>query len=229
MNPLNKSKSHGHDKCNTKLYIRRMLLRASLTKKYIQYICLALIITIVIMKRTSSLSTIGKIQNYYDYDSLYNSGLKRTNTKAGRSNIWVKPDEQKFDDKHTLKNAQHLIIVAGHSVIISGHIEDADINEKDWYLLDYQKGRGLPQAIVGHIREGIRLASEPTSDTDAEQSLLVFSGGETRPTTGPINEGSSYFHVADAMNLWDGHSTMSSTVRSRTVAEEFATDSFQNL
>lgn len=147
------------------------------------------------------------------------------------------------------KKAQHLILVAGHSVTVSGHLEDAGVDESDWYvlarnglvcigstsfvlsfviimhasifryLLGYQKGKGLPQAIAGHIRAGIILANR---DPD---SLLVFSGGETRAVTGPLTEGGSYFHVADAMNLWP----LESTVRSRTVTEEFATDSFENL
>jgi hypothetical protein len=132
-------------------------------------------------------------------------------------------------------------MVAGHSVTISGHLEDAGLDETDWYLLDYQRGHGLPQAIVAHITAGIQQARQ---DPDA---LLIFSGGETRPITGPLAEGSSYFHVADAMNLWNiAESTGSeaggaaaaaaivskastNTVRARTVTEEFATDSFENL
>ena len=98
------------------------------------------------------------------------------------------------------------------------------------YLLSYQKGRGLPQTILKHIREGIHQASlDP-------QSLLIFSGGETRASTGPVNEGTSYFQVADAMNLWEENLSKSTSdgktsnsVRSRTLTEEFATDSYQNL
>ena len=99
------------------------------------------------------------------------------------------------------------------------------------FLLDYQKGRGLPQAIVAHIRAGIQEAAKDP------YSILIFSGGETRASVGPVNEGTSYFRVADAMDLWnepllneetDGSiSRAASTVRARTVAEEFATDSFQ--
>lgn len=87
------------------------------------------------------------------------------------------------------------------------------------FLLDYQKGQGLPEAIKGHIQAGI---DEANRDPD---SLLVFSGGETRAVTGPSTEGASYFHVADAMNMWPP----GGTVRARTVTEEFATDSFENL
>jgi len=118
--------------------------------------------------------------------------------------------------------------VAGHSVIISGHLRDANIDEKDWYLLDYQKGRGLPQAMLSHIRAGINEAAQDPS------SLLIFSGGETRPIAGPVNEGSSYFRVADALNLWEEPTKMMTdesalNIRARTTTEEFATDSFQNL
>lgn len=136
---------------------------------------------------------------------------------ANDKDIWIKSDAQNFNDNNVVKEADHLIMVAGHSVIVSGHLRDAGLDEKDWYLLDYQKGRGLPQAILSHIKEGIRLAS-----TDSK-SLLIFSGGETRSSTGPSTEGGSYFHVSDAMDLWEGN------VRARTTAEEFATDSFQNL
>jgi hypothetical protein len=109
--------------------------------------------------------------------------------------------------------------VAGHSVTISGHLEDANQDENDWFLLDYQRHRGLPEAIVGHIRAGIAAAQkDPTS-------LLVFSGGETRAATGPETEGASYYRVTDAMQLWPSPST----VRARTITEDFATDSFENL
>jgi len=110
-------------------------------------------------------------------------------------------------------------MVAGHSVTISGNLEDAGTDEEVWFLLDYQKGKGLPQAIVSHIQAGIQAAHEDT------ESLLIFSGGETRAVTGPLTEASSYFRVADAMELWPEQST----VRARTITEEFATDSFENL
>lgn len=112
-----------------------------------------------------------------------------------------------------------MIIVAGHSVTISGHLEDAGVDESDWFLLDYQKGQGLPEAIQRHIQAGINEANRDP------QSLLIFSGGQTRAVTGPLSEGSSYFHVADAMQLWPS----TGTVRARTATEEFATDSFENL
>jgi len=92
--------------------------------------------------------------------------------------------------------------------------------------LPYQREQGLPQAILGHIQAGIDLARED------RKSLLIFSGGETRASMGPITEGASYFRVSDALNLWDKgvqDVDVSNNVRARTATEEFATDSFENL
>ena len=102
---------------------------------------------------------------------------------------------------------------------MSGHLEDAGSDESDWFLLPYQKHRGLPAAILAHIKAGIQVAKEDPN------SLLLFSGGETRASTGPLTEGASYYRVVEAMRLWPDNSN----VRARTVSEEFATDSFENL
>lgn len=119
------------------------------------------------------------------------------------------------------EKAKNLVIVAGHSVTTSGHLEDADRDERDWFLLPYQIHRGLPQAILAHIQAGLNAAFfDPTS-------LLVFSGGATRATAGPETEGASYFRVADAQSLWPDANN--ANVRARTTVEEYATDSFQNL
>eukprot|EP00980_Cylindrotheca_fusiformis_P030918 scaffold25626_cov137-Cylindrotheca_fusiformis.AAC.9 len=149
----------------------------------------------------------------------YNDPLHSIMRAPKRKDGWIPPNAQPFNMDHAASHANHLIVVAGHSTIISGHLEDAGEDESDWYLLDYQKGQGLPQAIKAHIRAGIEeCARDP-------KSLLVFSGGETRALTGPASEGPSYFHAADAMDMWP----QESNVRTRTTTEEFATDSFQNM
>jgi hypothetical protein len=132
--------------------------------------------------------------------------------------IWIDLERaQPFNDKDLARKAKRLIVVAGHSVTVSGHLEDAGSDESDWFLLSYQKGQGLPQAIHAHIQAGIEQAHKDPS------ALLIFSGGETRAISGPQTEAQAYYHVADAMNLWQG------SVRARTATEEFATDSFENL
>jgi hypothetical protein len=173
------------------------------------------------------------------------------------------------DQNGAARAAKRLIVVAGHSVTVSGHLEDAGEDERDWFLMDYQRHRGLPQAILAHLRAGIDAAARDPG------ALLVLSGGQTRATAGPESEGASYYRVADAMNLWStstatatagaatatatGNSASASTaaipesspsstssasassgavasslsasdtVRARTVSEDFATDSFENL
>jgi hypothetical protein len=137
-----------------------------------------------------------------------------------------------FNENNAARNAKRLIIVAGHSVTVSGHLHDADHDEEDWFLLDYQKRQGLPEAIIAHIKAGIEaVTTDPTS-------LLLFSGGETRAQTGPDTEGASYFRVAEAQDLWQqvlnnatnagGKDTLL-PARSRTASEDFARDSFENL
>ena len=132
---------------------------------------------------------------------------------------FIGTDAQPFNQNNVAKSAKNLIVVAGHSVTVSGHLLDAGSDENDWFLLSYQKGQGLPQAILRHIEAGIEEANRD------KEALLVFSGGETRAVTGPTTEGHAYFLVADAMNLWP----TGGTVRARATAEEFATDSFENL
>jgi hypothetical protein len=121
-------------------------------------------------------------------------------------------------------------MVAGHSVLIGN--SDNVMDESAWHLLDYQRGQGLPEAIVAHIVAGISEASRDPL------SLLVFSGGETRGDgTAPYSESSSYFRAADALGLWVNEAENSGTsdteiasnARARTVTEEFATDSFENM
>jgi len=159
--------------------------------------------------------------------------LRGGSNNKNKNLVWVHSDSQAFNERSLAAQATHLIVVAGHSVLISGDVENAARDDSVWWLYDYQRNRGLPQAIVSHIQAGIKLALED------EKSLLVFSGGETRSQTGPETEGGSYFRVADALHLWHGRDVFSdsgtdttkefSTVRARTATEEYATDSFENL
>ena len=159
---------------------------------------------------------IDNIRNVYSHSRrIHGSPLKTKKKLRG----FLPPDAQPFNHDSLASRARHLIVVAGHSVTISDNLRDAGVDENAWFLLDYQKGKGLPQAIVAHISAGIAEA-----ERDPE-SLLIFSGGETRAITGPLTEASSYFRVADAMELWPDESS----VRARAVTEEFATDSFENL
>jgi hypothetical protein len=152
-----------------------------------------------------------------------NENGRNKNLREGdeERDIWVSQESQPFDKNGLASKAEHLVMVAGHSVTVSGHLKDAGSDEKDWFLLSYQKGQGLPQAIQAHIVAGIEEARKDP------KALLIFSGGETRAVSGPQTEAQAYYHVADAMKLWP--SGNESSVRARTTTEEFATDSFENL
>lgn len=164
-------------------------------------------------------SFLTRISNAESSSSSASNSLRGTTAAGAAAHVWIRQDALFFNQNNLASNAKHLIMVAGHSVTVTGHLEDANRDEQDWFLLDYQKHKGLPAAIVAHIQAGLQAAKED------EESLLIFSGGQTRPLIGPESEGSSYYRVVDAMDLWPKQST----VRARTTSEEFATDSFTNL
>eukprot|EP00903_Cladosiphon_okamuranus_P005512 g5492.t1 len=109
-------------------------------------------------------------------------------------------------------------MVPCHGVTVTESLEGADSRDEDWFLLDYQKGKDVPRALVGHIQGGL-------DELDAdENSLLLFSGGKTRGPAGPKSEGESYFFVADHYDWWGRPD-----LRSRASTEDFARDSFENV
>ncbi|KAG0615886.1 hypothetical protein M758_5G073200 [Ceratodon purpureus] len=116
------------------------------------------------------------------------------------------------------KSLKTLVMVAGHSVYTSAKCEKPE-DEDAWFLESYQKHPGQASSFVDHIRMGVEVAA------GSEDSLLLFSGGETRQDAGPRSEGQSYWNVAESKD-WYGRRE---SVRWRTLTEEFARDSFENL
>ncbi|KAG0125447.1 hypothetical protein HOY82DRAFT_571898 [Tuber indicum] len=80
---------------------------------------------------------------------------------------------------------------------------------------DFQKGE--VDTYVRHIKAGVESVSE-----DAE-SLLVFSGGETKSAAGPLSEAESYYRLAHTLDL------LTPSLLPRTTTEVHARDSYQNL
>ncbi|RGB34823.1 hypothetical protein C1646_668163 [Rhizophagus diaphanus] len=129
-----------------------------------------------------------------------------------------------------LKNPKlkDLIIVTGHAIYLGGgnnhEIRNDEENEENWILEDYQKGNGQVKAFINHVKKGIELVKEN------DESLLIFSGGQTRPSAGPRSEAQSYYILAQSLNL-----NLSSTINSitslntRIITEEYARDSYENL
>mmetsp|Transcript_96653 Transcript_96653/g.259862 ORF Transcript_96653/g.259862 Transcript_96653/m.259862 type:complete len:291 (-) Transcript_96653:232-1104(-) len=147
-----------------------------------------------------------------------------------------------FFNATRLQHLDRLILVAGHAVVLAEALDGVGIHDTAWYLEHYQRDQDLPGALVGHIKSGVEAAAADP------RSLLIFSGGQTRPAAGPRDEGSSYYRVAEHY-VWWGHSTTINPVSSlrhrgaataagkdaplnvpqRTVTEDFAADSFQNF
>ena len=78
----------------------------------------------------------------------------------------------------TLPELEHLIMVPGHGVTITESLDGADSKDVDWFLLDYQKDKDVPRALVAHMRGGL---DELDSDRAA---LLLFSGEMDRHCKG---------------------------------------------
>mmetsp|Transcript_952 Transcript_952/g.2861 ORF Transcript_952/g.2861 Transcript_952/m.2861 type:complete len:358 (-) Transcript_952:238-1311(-) len=156
------------------------------------------------------------------------SGPPVLEAAAGALRGAAAPDELAFNASR-LQGLDHLVMVAGHAILRAGALDGVDVRDSAWHLEGYQRDQDLPVALVGHIRRGVEAAA---ADPGA---LLVFSGGQTRPGAGPRDEGSGYYRVAEHFAWW-GHARRSTTtapsgvpVSERTVTEDYAADSFQNL
>ncbi|KZT72146.1 hypothetical protein DAEQUDRAFT_749578 [Daedalea quercina L-15889] len=122
-----------------------------------------------------------------------------------------------------LSTIDHLIMVPGHA-IWKGTDVRRRLDEEEWILEPYQRGGGRVDAFYRHIAAGAELAKED------EHSLLIFSGGQTRPTS-TSTEAGSYMRLALAADLIPSLPTPSSRIPGllRATTEDYALDSFQNL
>lgn len=119
-------------------------------------------------------------------------------------------------NNETSPATSHLIVVAGHAVYTALDFTRPTADES-WFLQPFQ--RGEPVFYLEHIRRGVELAVQDTN------SLLIFSGGQTRREAGPRSEALSYWLLAEHFAWWG----QAATVRTRAFAEEYARDSFENL
>ena len=110
---------------------------------------------------------------------------------------------------------EKLIIVTCHAIYVGGDRSCADHDEY-WVIRDSQKGE--PPFYIEHIQFGVGLAAS------SPNTLLVFSGGQTRVEAGPRSEAQGYWLLADQFAWWQN-----SKVRDRATTEEFARDSYENM
>ncbi|MCX8010746.1 MAG: hypothetical protein N3A61_06305, partial [Ignavibacteria bacterium] len=109
---------------------------------------------------------------------------------------------------------KNLIIVAGHSVYIGKDFNNIEA-DSNWFLYPFQKGE--PKLYIEHIRKGCELAKADSN------SLLIFTGGQSRREAWVRSESQMYFEIADSLGFLDDE------LKNRTTTEEFARDSFENL
>ncbi|KAI0462435.1 hypothetical protein LJB42_003928 [Komagataella kurtzmanii] len=114
-----------------------------------------------------------------------------------------------------------LIIVPGHSIwkYFEGYDSEAPgTSPSEWELASFQKEADDHLAFIEHVKIGVDQLIR------TENSILIFSGGQTKESCGPISEGQSYWFLAKALGLYENQS-----VASRIHTEEYARDSFENV
>ncbi|KAI0644516.1 hypothetical protein C8Q79DRAFT_1011555 [Trametes meyenii] len=121
----------------------------------------------------------------------------------------------------SLAELDHLIMVPGHAIWKGTDIE-ARFDEDQWVLEPYQRGGGRIQAFFKHIVTAADLAHQD------EHSLLVFSGGQTRPFS-TTTEAESYMRLAQISDLLPTAPTGPASSAVRATTENHALDSYQNL
>lgn len=122
-----------------------------------------------------------------------------------------------MSDKNKLNT---LIIVPGHAIYVGS--DPSHTHLPDHWVGTFPGYQSNDEVTLywEHIRTSVSIAGRERN----HNSLLVFSGGETRHKAGPYSEAQSYWILARQCN-WFGYSG----VAERATTEEFARDSFENL
>jgi len=129
------------------------------------------------------------------------------------------PSSQGEAQKKSLSNIQNLIIVPGHALLKDEALAKQDLtyysDENHWVLESFQKGE--VKYYIQHVQAGLKLLMKD------DESILIFSGGRTRPGHKKWSEAKSYLAVAQALPEWD------KAFSDRMMTEDFARDSIQNI
>jgi len=128
----------------------------------------------------------------------------------------------------TQTQLQDLVLVAGHAPFKAAvtDVPTDPQSDESWVLQPFQSGE--PPFYLEHIRRGVALTR------DNPRSLLIFSGGRTRPEAGAWSKARTYLEIARAHRFWlldtgDPKNPTFDEVTRRTTTEVFARDSFENL
>ncbi len=108
-----------------------------------------------------------------------------------------------------------LLVVPCHAVFLKG------CTGPDKAAMDASRTGGYPgegQCYIGHASAGVLRAA------DNDESVLLFSGGQTQEAAGQRSEAESYWEIARDHGWWD-----QPQVESRTFTEPAARDSLENV
>ena len=139
------------------------------------------------------------------------------------------------------RNARNLVVVCCHAIFHPDPDEPgfplrSPYDEQNWHLAPFQRSDARTSkaaehvTFLSHLSTGIDLVSRGPG---ADDSMLVLSGGATKPSLTPRTEARSYYHAALSQSLAQGHSGAEPVRRmlrsGRLALEEHATDSLQNV
>ena len=121
------------------------------------------------------------------------------------------------------REISNLIIVPGHAAFRETIAEvPVDVTKDEhWALQSFQTGE--PAFYVEHIQEGVRLLGQDP------ESLLLLSGGRTRPDAGAWSEAATYRAIAESHRFWESDERARAELEERVGIEPFARDSLENL
>lgn len=163
---------------------------------------------------------------------------------------FVHPDHVDISFKYN-RGIDTLIVVCCHAIFHpDANAPDfpthSPHDEKNWHLAPFQKSdpeTGKPgehETFLAHIQAGL---DDMTTGPNAmwkedvawnqDKTLLIFSGGPTKPSLTSTSEARSYYNAALAQELGQGYigggRAYELYSKGRILLEEHATDSFQNL
>jgi hypothetical protein len=112
-----------------------------------------------------------------------------------------------------------LIVVCCHAIWVGEPDSDSfglENIEDGWLIESFQNGE--TSTFIKHIQAGLEILRSN------ENAILVFSGGPTKPARTKSTEAGTYRHFVAQNEPHDFHE-----ISDRIFAEDFATDSFQNV
>jgi preprotein translocase subunit SecG len=167
-------------------------------------------------RNTEDLRAMNGKSNNRKFGSLF-AGNRGQET-GGNSGVVASSDKRPY---------KHMIMVPGHAVMNLEYLDTADTQDEAWYLLPYQRNVGFPRIIAQHVHAATELA---LTSRHRNNSVLVFSGGQTRRDVGPTSEAASYYYLAKHNHWLNINSNVDSKYPDVPVyLEEYARDSFENL